>query len=307
MIVDLRSDEFVTQEKLENLIEKRLPTINAEEIKRVVAQTLKEKANDLIQPLIKEEEKKIQNELKKTAQQTLQNLPKIDLQQYQAEIKKIIQSEVASSILSIDEIKDKLAEDVKSTYSDSLLHKDEISQMIEKAIDRFAADQVALPDFALSVAGAEIIHSKTSTRYFGNSWWKAVLMPFTVSHPPSTILEPEVVVGKCWAFPGDKGHVTIRLAQPIKVEAVTLDHIDHRIAHQVQSAPKTFQVWGYKDLDDKRVLLGSFNFDVYSYARRTFPLEKTGIFRFITLEVTSNFGHPDYTCIYRFRVHGSPL
>ena len=27
-------------------------------------------------------------------------------------------------------------------------------------------------------------------------------------------------------------------------------------------------------------------------------------FDLVTLQVTSNYGHPDYTCVYRFRVHG---
>lgn len=26
--------------------------------------------------------------------------------------------------------------------------------------------------------------------------------------------------------------------------------------------------------------------------------------KIVTLEILSNWGHPDYTCIYRFKVHG---
>lgn len=28
--------------------------------------------------------------------------------------------------------------------------------------------------------------------------------------------------------------------------------------------------------------------------------------RIVTLKVLSNSGNPDYTCLYRFRVHGAP-
>lgn len=30
-------------------------------------------------------------------------------------------------------------------------------------------------------------------------------------------------------------------------------------------------------------------------------------FQLIELRVLSNWGHPEYTCIYRFRVHGEPV
>lgn len=325
MIVDLRSEEFLTQEKLEKLIQKRLPSLDTDEIKKVVEETLKEKALQVIDPVVSEAQKKtiqsavedaykqMKSDLEKSSQQNAQklahenaNLNNFRGPELQRLIRETVHKELASTILPADD-KEKLVEEIKRKFAGSLLSKDDANELIEQAMDKFAADQIALPDFALASAGAEIIHSKTSTRYFGKSWLSFMLMPFSISHPPSTILEPDVTVGKCWAFSGSQGNVTIHLSQPIQVESVTIDHIDHRIAHHVQSAPKTFQVWGFKHLDGKGALLGSYSFDVYSYARKTFPVHRVGVYRFITLEVTSNFGNPDYTCIYRFRVHGKPL
>lgn len=38
----------------------------------------------------------------------------------------------------------------------------------------------------------------------------------------------------------------------------------------------------------------------------SFQNELSGVVKYIRLEVLSNWGHPDYTCLYRFRVHGDP-
>jgi len=39
-------------------------------------------------------------------------------------------------------------------------------------------------------------------------------------------------------------------------------------------------------------------FEVSNKSLNPFPL--------VVLEVVSNYGHPEYTCVYRFRVHGKP-
>ncbi|XP_061204567.1 uncharacterized protein LOC133209776 [Neopsephotus bourkii] len=39
----------------------------------------------------------------------------------------------------------------------------------------------------------------------------------------------------------------------------------------------------------------------------SFQNELSGFVNYILLQVLSNGGHPDYTCIYRFRVHGDPV
>ena len=57
-------------------------------------------------------------------------------------------------------------------------------------------------------------------------------------------------------------------------------------------------------------MLGEYEYDHSSGAStvQTFeawePLE-TAV-DLVSLQVDSNYGHPDYTCVYRFRVHGEP-
>lgn len=34
--------------------------------------------------------------------------------------------------------------------------------------------------------------------------------------------------------------------------------------------------------------------------------EHSGLINYVKLQVLSNWGHPDYTCVYQFRLHGNP-
>jgi len=103
------------------------------------------------------------------------------------------------------------------------------------------------------------------------------------------------------------------------------------IASQLRSvsAPKRFVLYGLSgDLDkdeENKTLLGSFAFDASNDAppTQTFHLGKSVLREenvpesseedviimetstpIVMLQVLDNHGHPDYTCIYRFRVHG---
>ena len=56
--------------------------------------------------------------------------------------------------------------------------------------------------------------------------------------------------------------------------------------------------------------LGEFEYDAHAAPLQTFPLgDALGAagakLAYVTLEVRSNNGHADYTCVYRFRVHGT--
>ncbi|CAK6984729.1 uncharacterized protein LOC128381804, partial [Scomber scombrus] len=65
-------------------------------------------------------------------------------------------------------------------------------------------------------------------------------------------------------------------------------------------------------LDDERQekgkLLGSFTYDEDGEALQTYSVteENEQTFQIIEVQVLSNWGHPEYTCMYRFRVHGTP-
>jgi len=325
MIMDLKSQDYITKDELERSLSQRLPSADPIKIKDMIEEALDQKSSEIYKPILKKAEEAQRGSIERIVQETYNRLKseltskgaekiqklgdQVNIETYRPQImkwiKESIQSEIPTSNIFSEDTKKTVVESLKNSLAHALPTRNEISDMIEDSLTRFAADQVALPDFALASAGADIVLSRTSSRYLGNHWLLSMLLPFGVSHPPSVILQPEVVVGKCWAFPGSHGNITIRLSEDVDVESVTLDHVDHRIAHHVESAPRGFNVWGFKNLlKDKGTLLGSFNFDVFSSTKQTFQTERKGVFRFITVEITSNYGHPDFACLYRFRVHG---
>lgn len=55
--------------------------------------------------------------------------------------------------------------------------------------------------------------------------------------------------------------------------------------------------------------LGRFTYDQEGDSLQMFhTLERPDQgFQIVELRVLSNWGHPEYTCLYRFRVHGEPI
>ncbi|NWY08041.1 SUN1 protein, partial [Nothoprocta ornata] len=120
---------------------------------------------------------------------------------------------------------------------------------------------------------------------------------------------PSASPGQCWAFHGAVGHVVIRLPENIWPVAVTVEHIPKSVSPtgEVSSAPKDFAVFvslcfaparreGATALREGRPLLTA----------PTLPLQKQlpRAFRFIKIQVQSNWGKREYTCLYRVQVHG---
>ena len=79
----------------------------------------------------------------------------------------------------------------------------------------------------------------------------------------------------------------------------------------VSSAPRQFEVLGLENVEDPNpVHLGNFTYDTDNLKNpvQTFKITQSSTrksFAFVELKILSNYGHPEYTCIYRFRVHGS--
>ena len=77
----------------------------------------------------------------------------------------------------------------------------------------------------------------------------------------------------------------------------------------IYSAPASMSLAGVKeDSPDSVTPLLNFTYSALGDPVQTFVLPGAGTedkWRVVELSVHNNHGHPDYTCLYRFRVHGS--
>ncbi|XP_023152303.1 SUN domain-containing protein 3-like [Amphiprion ocellaris] len=181
---------------------------------------------------------------------------------------------------------------------------------LRKKIDHLLPKADMLPNFALQSLGARVLKSSEPfpteverLTIFGRRVERLAVTPSVVIQG-----QPHLMPGHCWAFAGQQGHVSIALSHQAAISHVTLGHISKASSPtgSISSAPKEFSVYGRKNLDDENIHLGTFLYDEDGDSLQTFKLadHKMGVFSYVTLQVHSNWGTPEYTCLYSFRVHG---
>ncbi|CAJ0936027.1 unnamed protein product [Ranitomeya imitator] len=190
----------------------------------------------------------------------------------------------------------------------------EVYEIVNRALQRYSEDRIGLVDYALESSGASVLNTRCSETYETKT---ALISLFGVplwyqSQSPRVILQPDSNPGNCWAFRGSQGYAVIRLSSRIKPTSVTLDHIPRSLSPKstIASAPKEFSVYGLEEETQKEgLLLGNFTYNQNGNPIQTFPLkvENISAFDLVELRIQSNWGHPEYTCIYRFRVHAVEL
>ncbi|KAF8635159.1 hypothetical protein AX15_000501 [Amanita polypyramis BW_CC] len=165
---------------------------------------------------------------------------------------------------------------------------------------------------------------------------------YALGRPPVTALHHEVQNGFCWPFSGSQGQLGVALAAPVKVESISIDHVPKEVAFDVRSAPREMEVWGLVEGEDnvkkvkerrvqeevqeeeypypptlprqpEYVRVANFTYDADGPSHvQNFPvldeIREMGLdFGIVVLLVKSNWGREDFTCLYRFRVHGTRL
>ena len=158
--------------------------------------------------------------------------------------------------------------------------------------------------------------------------------------PPVVAIHHDNAPGLCWPFAGQTGSLGIQLARKVAISDVSIEHAPRSLAYDdSNSAPREVVVWGIvesaSDLAKVRqyrqhvaadasaepippppspnhVLVASATYDVApgSRAVQTFPAsdEMRALempLSVVHVQVVSNHGNPDFTCLYRVRVHGS--
>mmetsp|Transcript_38715 Transcript_38715/g.86466 ORF Transcript_38715/g.86466 Transcript_38715/m.86466 type:complete len:222 (-) Transcript_38715:232-897(-) len=192
---------------------------------------------------------------------------------------------------------------------------------------RQSMDEVGMRDYALDDMGAKVVHgaAHTSATYtapgaiLSTDAKKKLGLGRDVGGPEDAINTGRSK-GDCFAFNGQSGHLTIKLAAPVVPTAVTLEHLSKVFSEKGgDSAPKEFRVIGYETAEsleasqalaeDEAALEGhllaqdSYDLDKQSPVQ-VFPVVgPPAPVAFVRLEVLSNHGNQDYTCVYRLRVH----
>jgi Sad1 / UNC-like C-terminal len=264
---------------------------------------------------------------------------------------------------------------------------------VQAAVNRYANDGIGVVDHAEGAAiviertsatyqppVSDTLSSVWWSRYIPEDWERWLLpagwqdwnaRPNFLSHtvgsarhggllrgdvaPPSAILQASTLPGSCWPMAGSSGRVTLRLPYPVKVSAVSLDHVSRLLVTEeasLTSAPKTLRVYGYPACEsdcaglgfdvNRKVLLKEFQYDAQAGGVQTFAVasqapanpspscdgapaamddtadansgsctaphpESVEPMVGIELAVRENLGNSDYTCLYRFRVHGEAV
>ncbi|KAJ1107264.1 hypothetical protein NDU88_004657 [Pleurodeles waltl] len=149
-----------------------------------------------------------------------------------------------------------MARHTRTSKDGSTRQAEQIMEIVANVMKKLQEDYVHVADFALRSAGASIVLSGTSLNYVSDSdnapWYSFSL--WNHSPGPEVILQPDVHPGNCWAFPGSKGSVMVKLARNIHPVAVTVQHIPITMSHDghIKSALKDFEVYVRHTLNFRR-------------------------------------------------------
>ncbi|KAJ3608037.1 hypothetical protein NHX12_025087 [Muraenolepis orangiensis] len=191
--------------------------------------------------------------------------------------------------------------------------EEQVQLMVRDALRLYSEDRTGLADYALESGGGSILSTRCSESYETRT---AVLSLFGLplwyfSQSPRAVIQPDVHPGNCWAFRGSTGYLVVRLSMKVVPVAFSLEHIPKALAPSgaLRSAPRDFTVHGLDNeghQDGK--LLGTYSYEEDGEALQTYHVteENEQAYQIIEVRILSNWGNPDYTCMYRLRVHGRP-
>ncbi|XP_058237555.1 SUN domain-containing protein 2 isoform X2 [Hemibagrus wyckioides] len=189
----------------------------------------------------------------------------------------------------------------------------DVEGIVRRALSLHRADGIGMADYALESSGASVINTRCSETFHTRSACIS-LFGFPLWYPsesPRTVIQPELYPGKCWPFSGSEGFLVIALSHAVHITHVTLEHLPRVLSPtgHIDSAPKDFAVYGMVNNENEEgKLLGTFVYDQDGESIQTYQVQHSlsDMFRLVELRILSNWGHPEYTCVYRFRVHGQP-
>ena len=207
----------------------------------------------------------------------------------------------------------------------------EAEKIIEEHLDIDRADKYGVLDVAAIYNGGEIIRkgpratspSLTESLPLVNRLMAKTKLRF-YGHGPKAAISPQSdEKGQCWSFEntaksknprwsrsfsndgtnGKYATLSVRLAKPIYVSRVVVDHPPMKVPNEPYSALKTFRIYGYEDAHakGKPLELGIFHYDAKSPSKEFELREIPQQVQSVTLAIDSTHNE-DFSCLYRFRV-----
>ncbi|RXH93754.1 hypothetical protein DVH24_015821 [Malus domestica] len=165
--------------------------------------------------------------------------------------------------------------------------------VVEKEIEKHAADGLGRVDYALATGGASVVkHSEPYLVGKGGNWFLKSSKN-GVHSDADKMLKP----------------TSSHESNPKMGDSLGSSH---SVAYDRSSAPKDCRISGWlRGRDDPEVhieiRLAEFTYDLEKSNAQTFNVldsAVSGLVDTVRLDFTSNHGSPSHTCIYRFRVHG---
>lgn len=214
-----------------------------------------------------------------------------------------------------DDLK-KETEKFLSTHKPALkpYQAEELEALVRQVMNEYAADETGEADYALEANGGKIVDTRC-TEYTDEPRQNVVKflgIPIVhMSKQPNIMIKAGRMPGQCFPFKGDQGSVIIKLAVPVRPTEFAVEHLSKSISivGHINSAPNNFTVYALKDKNDREgLVLGRYSYDAEngpSLQRFKPQLQNVPLVEYVEVRVTSNWGNPNYTCLYRFRVHGS--
>jgi len=168
------------------------------------------------------------------------------------------------------------------------------------------------PDFAQRGAGASIITSLTSPTYNPDKVPFRRLLQlvgyYTGYGFPEDAISVGTALGHCWPMEGRNGSIAIKLARPVEIDAISIDHVPQSEALSMSSAPKSFDLYTYSVDDARTGEVGSHalagEYFISGSSVQSYTLVQPRRAEVVRLQINDNHGNDNYTCLYRVRVHG---
>jgi len=191
------------------------------------------------------------------------------------------------------------------------LNRTEVMEIVKNSLIEYDADKTGMFDYALETAGGSVVSTRCTETYVQKTAMYSIfgIPVWYPSNNPRTIIQPGVQPGECWAFKGSSGFIVIQLSEAVVPTRFTMEHISKTMSPsgKIDSAPREFVVYGLRNEKDQHPAhLGSYSYDQDKDPLQFFEVPEKGdeAFPYIELDILSNHGNMNYTCLYRFRVHG---